>query len=315
MIVQTSILINDNKTMLDVCGVNNRNIRRIESLTDIAIEASGEEIILSGNDFELVELLINNLIDISKNNGMIYTNLIDLMVSELKHDSSTNFNDMINSSINIAKANKVFNPRTVAQGQYINLLNKKDVVLAYGPAGTGKTFLSICYAVNQLLNKEVEKIVITRPIVEAGESLGFLPGDYIQKINPYLIPLFDSLNQILSQEMYLKLTAKNAIEIAPLAYMRGRTFENAIVILDEAQNTTCSQMKMFLTRLGNGAKLRVNGDITQIDLPFRVKSGMVDALSVLRGIEEIGFMEFSEKDVVRHPIVKKIISAYNKNGN
>ena len=130
MIVQTSILINDNKTMLDVCGVNNRNIRRIESLTDIAIEASGEEIILSGNDFELVELLINNLIDISKNNGMIYTNLIDLMVSELKHDSSTNFNDMINSSINIVKANKVFNPRTVAQGQYINLLNKKDVVLA-----------------------------------------------------------------------------------------------------------------------------------------------------------------------------------------
>lgn len=315
MIIQSSILINDEKVMLDVCGVNNRNIRRIESLTDVTIAASSDEILISGNDSEVVEILINNLADISRTNGRIYSNLIDLMISELKHDSSVNFNEMINSSINITKANKIFNPRTIGQGQFINLLNQKDVVFAYGPAGTGKTFLSICYAVNQLLEKNVEKIVVTRPIVEAGESLGFLPGDYIQKINPYLIPLFDSLNQILPQELYIKLTSKNAIEIAPLAYMRGRTFENSIVILDEAQNTTCSQMKMFLTRLGNGSKLIVNGDITQIDLPSRVRSGMVDALLILRNIEEIGFMEFSEKDVVRHPVVKKIINAYSKNGN
>lgn len=313
MITKNSVFIDDEKTMLDVCGVNNKNIRRIENISNVSISANGNEILVEGHDASIVETLINNLIEIAKSHGHIYSNLIDLMFSELKNDSTTDFNEIVKSSINISKANKVFNPRTVAQGQFINLLSSKDVVFAYGPAGTGKTFLSVCYAVNQLLNKNITKIILTRPIVEAGENLGFLPGDYVQKINPYVIPLFDALNQILSTELFVKLNAKNAIEIAPLAYMRGRTFDDAIVILDEAQNTTVSQMKMFLTRLGENSKLIVNGDITQIDLPFKVKSGMVDALEILRDIPEIGFMEFSQKDVVRHSLVKKIINAYSKN--
>lgn len=311
MVVKNNILLEE-ELVLDVCGVNNKNLRRIESISDVCISANGTELLIEGKESEIIETLIRNLCEIARNKGHIYANLIDLMYSELKSDSGADFDGMIKSSITISKANKVFNPRTVAQAQYIQLLNAKDVVFAYGPAGTGKTFLSVCYAVNKLLNKEVEKLLITRPIVEAGENLGFLPGDYIQKINPYLVPLFDSLNQIVNAELLMKLNAKNAIEVAPLAYMRGRTFENAIVILDEAQNTTTSQMKMFLTRLGNNAKLIINGDITQIDLPHKIRSGMVEALEILPGIPEIGFMEFSEKDVVRHPVVKKIINAYNQ---
>ena len=162
------------------------------------------------------------------------------------------------------------------------------------------------------MNKEAAKLILTRPVVEAGESLGFLPGDYTQKINPYLTPLFDAINRILTPEIYAKLNAKNMIEVAPLAYMRGRTFENCIVILDEAQNATCRQMKMFLTRLGENAKLIINGDVTQIDLPHKVKSGMVEALEVLQDVPEIGIVEFKEGDVVRHPVVKKIINAYKR---
>jgi phosphate starvation-inducible PhoH-like protein len=191
-------------------------------------------------------------------------------------------------------------------------LKERDIVLTYGPAGTGKTFLSIAFALNELLNKRTKKIILTRPVIEAGENLGFLPGDYIQKINPYLVPLFDAINFILPPEVNLKLNAQNLIEIAPLAYMRGRTFDNSIVILDEAQNTTCNQMKLFLTRLGDGSKLIITGDITQTDLPRKVKSGMVEALEILRDIDEIGILEFHEKDVVRHPLVRKIINAYSK---
>lgn len=313
MILKRSIQIEDSKVMMDVCGVNNKNLRKIESISDVYISSNGDEIVLEGKEVSLVERLIGNLIKISEKSGHIYAHLIDAIYSELCEDREIDYGEVMEASIHIHKVNKTFHPRTPTQGILVKLLHSKDVVFSYGPAGTGKTFLSVCYAVNQLLNKAISKIILTRPIVEAGESLGYLPGDYTQKINPYLIPLFDALNRILTAEIYMKLNAKNVIEVAPLAYMRGRTFENCVVILDEAQNATCGQMKMFLTRLGENAKLIINGDITQIDLPKRTKSGMLEALKVLDGIPEIGIVEFKEKDVVRHPVVKKIINAYQKN--
>ncbi len=311
MILKNSIFIDNEKIFLDVCGVNNKNLKRIENISSVYITSAGNEIQIEGKDAEIVEKLILSLIDISRRDGHIYTSIIDMMYDELRNNNDIDFKEMIESGIELSKINKIINPRSINQSALIQLLKTKDVVFSYGPAGTGKTFLCIAHALNLLINKDISKIILTRPIVEAGESLGFLPGDFMQKINPYLIPLFDAITQIVPSELYLKMNTRNMIEVAPLAYMRGRTFENCAVILDEAQNTTTSQMKMFLTRLGNNAKLFITGDITQIDLPSRVRSGMVEALEILRGVKEIGFLQFEEKDVVRHPIVKKIINAYN----
>lgn len=313
MTLKSNIYIEDEKVLYNICGVNDKTLRKIESISDCRLFTSGNELSIEGEQSELVIKLVNYLITISKNGGRIYSNLIELIFQELEENPNADLQEILNANITVNKVKKVFNPRTANQGFFIQLLKKKDLVFSYGPAGTGKTFLSVAYAMNELLNKNIKKVILTRPIVEAGESLGFLPGDYIQKINPYLVPLFDAMNQILDPDLYAKMSSQNMIEVAPLAYMRGRTFENCIVILDEAQNTTCKQMKMFLTRLGENAKLIVNGDITQVDLPRRVKSGLIEALELLRGIKEIGFIEFEQKDVVRHPIVKKIISAYSKN--
>jgi phosphate starvation-inducible PhoH-like protein len=196
---------------------------------------------------------------------------------------------------------------------YVEAIKKNDVVFGMGPAGTGKTFLAVCLAVAALKNGEVEKIILTRPAVEAGESLGFLPGDLQEKVNPYLRPIYDALYMILGMDHTNRLMERGVIEIAPLAYMRGRTLEECFVILDEAQNTTKSQMKMFLTRLGNRSKMVINGDQSQIDLPRGVESGLVHANSILRDIQKIKFVEFSVTDVVRHPVVADIINAYSKN--
>ena len=312
MVNPQSILIDDNKTLLNICGINDKNLRKIESITGCHVFSNGNEVFYQGENSIIVERMIKNMISISDTDGKIYGNLLEVLYKELERDINIDIKDILSSNIEISKANKVFNPRTVNQGLLIQLLKERDIVLTYGPAGTGKTFLSIAFALNELLNKNTKKIVLTRPIIEAGENLGFLPGDYIQKINPYLVPLFDAINFILPSEVNLKLTAQNLIDIAHLAYMRGRTFENSIVILDEAQNTTCNQMKLFLTRLGEGSKLIITGDVTQIDLPRKVKSGMIEALEILKDIDEIGILEFHEKDVVRHPLVKKIINAYSK---
>jgi phosphate starvation-inducible protein PhoH and related proteins len=310
MVEAHSLIIEDHKILLEVCGVNDKNLRKIESITNCHIFSSGNEIHFQGENFLIVDRMLKNMISISKKGGNIYSNLIEVLYRELDRDINIDIEDVINNNIDIPKAHKVFNPRTLNQGLYIQLLKEKDIVFSFGPAGTGKTFIAIAYALNELLNKKIKKVILTRPVVEAGESLGFLPGDFMQKINPYLVPLFDAMNFILSPEIYLKLSSQNLIEVAPLAYMRGRTFDNSIVILDEAQNTTYGQMKLFLTRLGDGSKLIIAGDITQIDLPYKVKSGMVTALEILKNVLDIGIIEFQEKDVVRHPLVKKIISAY-----
>lgn len=312
MISECTVQITDNKIMMDVCGINHKNLKVLEKIADVYVSGGAEEIVLKGKDADKIKTLLEQLINIAQAGGNIYAGLIEVMYHQVCSNSDVDYEDVMKSSINIAKVHKTFQPRTPMQGKLIQALSDYDVIFSYGPAGTGKTFLSVCYAVNALLNKETAKLILTRPVVEAGESLGFLPGDYTQKINPYLTPLFDAINRILTPEIYAKLNAKNMIEVAPLAYMRGRTFENCIVILDEAQNATCRQMKMFLTRLGENAKLIINGDVTQIDLPYKVKSGMVEALEVLQDVPEIGIVEFKESDVVRHPVVKKIINAYKK---
>jgi len=309
---ENSLTVDDHRIFLNISGINDKNLRYIESISGSSISSNGKEFYFEGSNSYIVRELINNLILIASNGGNIYKNLINILYTELEHDINVNLKNILNSKIEISKAKKIFSPKSLTQALYIEELHNNDIIFSYGPAGTGKTFLAVAYAINELLNKNIKKVVLTRPVVEAGESLGFLPGDFIQKINPYLLPLFDSIVNITSTEIYQKLSEQNLIEIAPIAYMRGRTFENSIVILDEGQNTTYTQMKLFLTRLGEGAKLIITGDITQIDLPKNTKSGMVEALNILKNIDGISIVQFNENDVVRHPLVKKIINAYNK---
>lgn len=216
------------------------------------------------------------------------------------------------SNLTLKTKKRHVNPRTPNQGKFIEAMNKYDMVFGLGPAGTGKTFLAVAKAVSAMLEGKVDKIILTRPAVEAGESLGFLPGTLKDKIDPYLRPLYDALYDMLPSEIVEKKIETGEIEVAPLAYMRGRTLSHAVVILDEAQNTTPMQMKMFLTRLGEGSRMIINGDLSQTDLPRGVTSGLVDAVRILKNIDDIGFVEFTDKDVVRNSLVSKIVSAYNK---
>ncbi len=216
------------------------------------------------------------------------------------------------SNLTLKTKKRHVNPRTPNQGKFIEAMNKYDMVFGLGPAGTGKTFLAVAKAVSAMLEGKVDKIILTRPAVEAGESLGFLPGTLKDKIDPYLRPLYDALYDMLPGEIVEKKIETGEIEVAPLAYMRGRTLSHAVVILDEAQNTTPMQMKMFLTRLGEGSRMIINGDLSQTDLPRGVASGLVDAVHILKNIDDIGFVEFTDKDVVRNSLVSKIVSAYNK---
>ncbi len=218
--------------------------------------------------------------------------------------------ELLHDVVALTSRGKPVKCKTVGQKKYVELMKKKTVTFGIGPAGTGKTYLAVAAAVNAYKAKRTEKIILTRPAVEAGEKLGFLPGDLQEKVNPYLRPLYDALQEMLGMDSFTKMTEKGIIEIAPLAYMRGRTLSNAFVILDEAQNTTKEQIKMFLTRLGENGKMVITGDLTQIDLPEGKTSGLKHAVRILKDIEDIGIMRFSEKDVVRHPLVQQIVKAY-----
>jgi phosphate starvation-inducible PhoH-like protein len=229
----------------------------------------------------------------------------------LAHNNETHLvSELSDARVKVSGSLKFISPKSLMQMEYLNAIRSKDIVFSYGPAGTGKTFLAVAMAVSFYLEKKVQRIILTRPAVEAGERLGFLPGDLAEKINPYLRPLHDALQAMLEPDLIAKLVERGVIEVAPLAFMRGRTLTNAFVILDEAQNTTISQMKMFLTRLGFGSKIVVTGDTTQTDLPSTVNSGLTHALDMLSELSEIGFIHLSEKDTVRHPLVTKIIQAY-----
>ncbi len=297
-------------------GSNEENLRVLEDILGVRITARGGRVNISGReeDVRLVERLLDRVYYLIENGYVVRRRDIEHAIRMLK-EGSMEFEPILEDAIYIGLKKKAIFPKSQNQRVYIEAIKKNDMVFGIGPAGTGKTYLAVAMAVSSLLSKKVERIIITRPAVEAGEKLGFLPGDLVEKVSPYLRPIYDALFDLIGYDRFEKYMEKGVIEIAPLAFMRGRTLSDAFIILDEAQNTTSEQMKMFLTRLGFGSKAVITGDITQIDLPKNTKSGLVEAIEVLRDVEGIEFVFFNEKDVVRHPLVQRIVVAYDKYQN
>ncbi len=300
--------------MMSLFGSNERHLKLIEENLDVIIHARTERVQVLGDSEEAVEtarLTIEALLVLVNRGMTVNTSDVVTALSMAQNGSIDKFVALYEEEIIKDSYGKPIRVKTLGQKIYVDSVKNHDVVFGIGPAGTGKTFLAVTLAVTALKRGQVKRIILTRPAVEAGESLGFLPGDLKEKVDPYLRPVYDALYQILGKEKTSRLMEREIIEIAPLAYMRGRTLDDAFVILDEAQNTTIMQMKMFLTRLGFNSKMIVNGDVSQIDLPKNVKSGLIDAVEKLRNIKKIDFIHLSAKDVVRHPVVAEIINAYS----
>ena len=299
-------------TMMSVFGELDENIEKITDAFDVDVFALGSSVKISGEekDVEGAMRAIDALEKLSRKQPL-KAQQVSMVIGYAKAGGDFDVNDLM-GTVAITARGKIIRPKTLGQKKYVDAIKKNSIVFGVGPAGTGKTYLAVALAVYALKNKEIDKIILTRPAVEAGEKLGFLPGDLSEKVDPYLRPLFDALQEMMGQEAYQRHIERGSIEIAPLAYMRGRTLSNSFIILDEAQNTTREQMKMFLTRMGENSRIVVTGDITQIDLPHNVTSGMADAIDVLKDIEGIEIVRLTAKDVVRHELVTKIIQAYEK---
>ncbi|AAO04857.1 PhoH family protein [Staphylococcus epidermidis] len=307
------IQIDDINQSQALIGNNDENLKAIEAHFNVVIHARGQEIAVKGEKIEHVEkaeLVLKNLLKVIELGNTITLKDVEAAIKMADNNTIHHLLDLYDEEITKDAYGKTIRAKTMGQRIYINAMKRNDLVFGIGPAGTGKTFLAVVYAAKQLRKGSVKRIVLTRPAVEAGESLGFLPGDLKEKVDPYLRPLYDGLNTVLGREQTQRLIERGVIEIAPLAYMRGRTLDDAFVILDEAQNTTHAQMKMFLTRLGFGSKMVVTGDQTQIDLPKGVKSGLKEAVKKLSGVSGISIMKMDQSDVVRHPLVSKIINRY-----
>ena len=298
------------KTLL---GGEDRNLRLIEKLEPIRITARGDKITLSGepDSVDLVENLLGQLYHLIQKGFPVYSTDVGFAHRILSESRSTRLEEIFLDKVFISSKKRVITPKSIAKKHYIDAIRRHDMVFGIGPAGTGKTYLAMAMAVSYLMDRRVNRIVLTRPAVEAGEKLGFLPGDLVEKVNPYLRPVYDALYDMMEFDKAQALIDKGIIEVAPLAFMRGRTLNDSFIILDEAQNTTSEQMKMFVTRLGWGSRAVVTGDVTQIDLPSGRTSGLVEVEQILSGTEGIQFVTFSEIDVVRHPLVSEIIKAYN----
>ena len=293
-------------------GVHDQNIKHLESLLDVQINARGQSLTVDGDptDVEVVERILEDFSELFREGRQFTDKELREAFAQIAEDRAYSLRDYFTRSRFSPAGKKQVAPKSAMQRRYIETILQKDIVFGIGPAGTGKTYLGVAMAVQALMQKQVNRIVLARPAVEAGEKLGFLPGDLQEKVDPYLRPLYDALFDLVDYERVERLLEKRVIEIAPLAFMRGRTLSDAFVILDEAQNTTSEQMKMFLTRIGFGSKAVITGDVTQIDLPTGKRSGLVEAERVLANIEGIDFVYFSEKDVVRHKLVQMIIKAY-----
>jgi len=296
-------------------GPNDKNIKLLENSFSAGIVVRGNAVKLDGdkNELEIISKILHNMLNAIETTGYVEENDIQEFIQTTTIESKLLSEDAIDKKIILHTYKGIVYAKTRGQKKYLDAVNSNDITFSIGPAGTGKTYQAVACAVAALKNKTVNKIVITRPAVEAGESLGFLPGDLKEKIDPYLTPLYDALNDMIEKEKLKVFLDNRIIEIAPLAYMRGRTLHNAFIILDEAQNATTVQMKMFLTRLGVTSKAIITGDLTQIDLPKKNLSGLIQAINILKNIDGIGYMEFDASDVVRHSLVKNIIKAYAKN--
>lgn len=303
-----TIVVGDQERLFSLCGVNDGNLRAIEDYLGAPVVSRGNELSVASSDESVCrkfQILVERLI--SSNTETPCPDMIAALVSSLEHETPSE-----EAYIQIPHGIKRVYPKTVKQAELIQRLQRNEIVFAVGPAGTGKTFIAVAEALRLVLSRQARKMVLTRPVVEAGESLGFLPGDLEQKLSPYLRPLYDSMETLLPPEILRKMEDSRMIEMAPLAYMRGRTLDHCVVILDEAQNATPEQMKMFLTRLGEGSRAIITGDPSQTDLPGRMSGGLSHALDLLRNIPEIGIVQMENRDVIRHPLVKKIIQAYEQ---
>lgn len=301
----------DNGVLKQLYGEHNENLKEIEGIFNVKIYSRGGKLSVKGEtkEVESAQRFLNEIYRLITKGYSLDPGDIELAAGIVNEDKIP-LEDIFLDTVCISTRKRVIAPKSLAQKLYVEAIRKHDITFSIGPAGTGKTYLAMAMAVSAFIAREVNRIILTRPAVEAGEKLGFLPGDLYQKVDPYLRPLFDALYDMMDFDKATRLIEKGAIEIAPLAFMRGRTLNDAFVILDEAQNTTAMQMKMFLTRLGFSSKAIITGDITQVDLGKNEKSGLLEAESLLKGIDGIAFVYFSKRDVVRHPLVKQIIEAY-----
>jgi phosphate starvation-inducible PhoH-like protein len=308
------ITFGDNNHACALYGDLNKNLQTLEKSSGVKINARGTNLRISGaaHDVELICSLLNQLYELIGKGYPIYSSDFAFGLKILESAPKARLDRIFLDKVYVTTQNRVVSPKTKNQKTYIDAIRNNDIVFGIGPAGTGKTYLAVAMAVSALTSGEVRSIILARPAVEAGEKLGFLPGDLAQKVNPYLRPLHDALNDLLGPDKAFDFIEQNTIEIAPLAFMRGRTLSNAFIILDEAQNTTKEQMKMFLTRIGFDSRAVITGDTTQVDLPVKSHSGLVEARKLLSDINGIKFCSFSKDDVVRHPLVQAIINAYEK---
>ena len=296
----------------NVFGKLDENIKLVERKLSVSITNRGDSIQITGTNAESAGKVLDKLAGFAENGEPIGEQNVNYIIASLGDVGFGEIEKINNDHVCMTISGRAIKPKTLGQKKYVDQIRKNTVVFGVGPAGTGKTYLAMAMAIAAFKNNDVGRIILTRPAIEAGEKLGFLPGDLQQKVDPYLRPLYDALYEIMGAETFLKNMERGAIEVAPLAYMRGRTLDNSFIVLDEAQNTTPEQMKMFLTRIGFGSKAVVTGDITQIDLPDGKKSGLKEAIEILKDVEDIGLTRLSDKDVVRHPLVARIITAYEK---
>ena len=307
----------DNRVAQQLFGDLNRNLQTVEQATGVAINARGNSLQISGraHAVELAAATLEQMYGLILKGYPVFSQDIAFGVKILESSPKARLEEIFLDKVCITARKRVISPKSINQKLYIEAIRENDIVFGIGPAGTGKTYLAVAMAVSALAREQVARIILTRPAVEAGEKLGFLPGDMAQKVDPYLRPLTDALNDMMGQERAAELAERAVIELAPLVFMRGRTLNNAFIILDEAQNTTREQMKMFLTRIGFDSCAVITGDVTQIDLPGTQKSGLIQAERILTGIKGIAFRHFSKADVVRHPLVQEIIHAYEQQGS